>query len=366
MATTSRCVASGGVYPRRTGCMRTASTCSVGMNPAARRIVLALLLVSVGCTRSPNADTLINVSYDPTRELYEDINAAFIAQQKAKGRNVEISQSHAGSGGQARSVIWGLDADVVTLALASDIDAIAAKGLIDPDWQKRLPDESSPYTSTIVLVVRAGNPKGIEDWSDLAKPGVKVVTPNPKTSGGARWNYLAAWGYATIGQKMSEAEAKELVGKIYKNVIKLDTGARGATETFAKRKQGDVLIAWENDAVLARREVPEAKLEIVYPSISVKAEPPVALVDKIALAHGTRKLAEEYLKFLYTPEAQEIIGKNSYRPTDPTFLKKYAESLPALPMFTVRDVAGSWPEAQAKFFADGGIFDEVYQPKGKH
>ena len=326
-------------------------------------IVLALL--SPGCTGTTNHDTLINVSYDPTRELYEDINTAFVAKQKAKGRVVEISQSNGGSGGQARLVMEGLPADVVTLALGSDIDAIAAKGLLAADWQKRLPDESCPYTSTIVFVVRAGNPKGIEDWSDLAKPGVKVVTPNPKTSGGARWNFLAAWGYATIGQKMNEADAKEFVGKIYKNVIKLDTGARGATETFAKRKQGDVLIAWENDAVLARREVPEAKLEIVYPSISVKAEPPVAVVDKVVDAHGTRELAEEYLRFLYTPEAQDIIGKNSYRPTDSAFLKKYAGSLPAMPMFTIRDVAGSWPEAQAKFFADGGVFDEVYQPKGK-
>jgi sulfate/thiosulfate transport system substrate-binding protein len=337
----------------------------LGALAVALAFAVGLALLFGGCTGRANRDTLINVSYDPTRELYEDINTAFVARQKAKGRNVEISQSHAGSGGQARSVIEGLEADVVTLALASDIDAVAAKGLIAADWQKRLPDESCPYTSTIVFVVRAGNPKGIEDWSDLAKPDIRVVTPNPKTSGGARWNFLAAWGYATIGQKMNEEAAKELVGKIYKNVIKLDTGARGATETFAKRKQGDVLIAWENDAVLARREVPEAKLELVYPSISVKAEPPVAVVDKIVDAHGTRELAEEYLRFLYTPEAQDIIGKNSYRPTDPAFLKKYAGSLPAMPMFTIRDVAGSWPEAQKRFFADGGVFDEVYQPKGK-
>ncbi len=337
----------------------------LGALAAALAFAIGVGLLFSGCGGAANRDTLINVSYDPTRELYEDINIAFVANQKAKGRNVEISQSHAGSGGQARSVIDGLEADVVTLALASDINAIAAKGLIDADWQKRLPDESCPYTSTIVFVVRAGNPKGIEDWSDLAKPGIKVVTPNPKTSGGARWNFLAAWGYATLGQKMNEEQAKEFVGKIYRNVIKLDTGARGATETFAKRKQGDVLIAWENDAVLARREVPEAKLELVYPSISVKAEPPVAVVDKIVDAHGTRELAEEYLRFLYTPEAQDIIGKNSYRPTDPTFAKKYAESLPSLPMFTIRDVAGSWPAAQKRFFADGGVFDEVYQPKEK-
>ena len=278
---------------------------------------------------------------------------------------MKVSQSHAGSGSQARAVIDGLEADVVTLALASDIDAIADKGLIDADWQKRLPDESCPYTSTIVFVVRAGNPKGIKDWSDLARPGIKVVTPNPKTSGGARWNFLAAWGYATLAKKMNEADAKAFVGKIYQNVVKLDTGARGSTETFAKRTQGDVLIAWENDAVLARREVPEAKLELVYPSISVKAEPPVAIVDKVVDSHGTRALAEEYLKFLYTPEAQKIIGDNSYRPSDPAMLKKWAGSLPAMPMFTIRDVAGSWPEAQKRFFADGGVFDEVYQPKGK-
>jgi sulfate transport system substrate-binding protein len=322
------------------------------------------LVFALGCGDGHDGDALVNVSYDPTRELYEEINVAFIAHMKAtKNRNVEISQSHAGSGSQARSVIEGLKADVVTLALASDINAIAAKGLLPTDWQTRLPLESSPYTSTIVLVVRAGNPKGIKDWSDLARPGIKVVTPNPKTSGGARWNFLAAWGYATRQEKMSEADAKAFVGKLYRNVIKLDTGARGATETFAKRKQGDVLIAWENDAVLARREVPEQKLEIVYPSISVKAEPPVAWVDAVVDARGTRELAEEYLRFLYTPEAQEIIGKNAYRPTDPEIAKKFRGTLPELPMFTIRDVAGSWAEAQKRFFADGGVFDEVYQPR---
>ncbi len=333
--------------------------------PLLLTVAIPLLLIS-GCTGGESANSLVNVSYDPTRELYEEINVAFKAdQKKTKNRTVEVSQSHAGSGSQARSVIDGMKADVVTLALAGDIDAIADKGLIAADWQKRLPLESSPYTSTIVFVVRAGNPKEIKDWSDLPKPDVKVVTPNPKTSGGARWNFLAAWGWATLHKKMSEADAKDYIGKVFRNVVKLDTGARGSTETFAKRKQGDVLIAWENDAVLARKEVPDEKLEIVYPSVSIKAEPPVAWVDKVVDARGTRNLAEEYLRFLYTPEAQDIIGKNSYRPTDPTYAKKYAASLPELPMFTIREVAGSWADAQKRFFADGAVFDEVYQPKKK-
>jgi sulfate transport system substrate-binding protein len=307
----------------------------------------------------------VNVSYDPTRELYKELNAAFMDDYRRQtGKTVRITQSHGGSGAQARAVIDGLKADVVTLGLAGDIDAISKKGLIQPDWEKRLPNDSSPYTSTIVLVVRAGNPKGIKDWPDLTRAGVKVVTPSPKTSGGARWNFLAAWGYLTQRKKGTEDQAKEFVGKIYRNAVKLDSGARGSTQTFVKNKVGDVLIAWENDAILAQKEAPAQQLEIIYPSASILAQPPVAVVDKTVDERGTRAAAEAYLRFLYTDVAQDIIGKNAYRPSNPAFQKKYASTLPELPLFTIRDVAGSWARAQATFFSDGGVFDAIYQAKG--
>ncbi|MEI7684928.1 MAG: sulfate ABC transporter substrate-binding protein [Planctomycetota bacterium] len=309
---------------------------------------------------------LINVSYDPTRELYQQVNEAFVKDYQAKtGKPIKVTPTHGGSGAQARSVIDGLEADVVTLALASDIEAIEKKGLINADWQSRLPNNSCPYTSTIVFVTRAGNPKNIKDWSDLVKDGVKVITPNPKTSGGARWNFVAAWGFVTIHQKGSDADAEEFVRKLYKNVPKLDTGARGSTETFARRNLGDVAISWENEAFLLQKEFPNEKFEVIYPSISVLAEPPVAVVDQVVDKRKTRQAAEDYLKFMYTEPAQVIVGKNGYRPNDPANLKKYAPTLPEMTMFTIRDVAGSWKEAQKRFFADGGVFDKIYQPKAK-
>ena len=329
-------------------------------------LIAVSMIAALGCgAQNPNEIELVNVSYDPTRELYEEINQAFESEQKGLGHAVHVTQTHGGSGAQARAVIDGLKADVVTLGLAGDIDAIAKKGLLALDWERRLPNQSSPYTSTIVFVVRAGNPKGIHDWSDLVRPDVKVITPNPKTSGGARWNFLAAWGYVTVHQKKDTAEAKEFIRKLYRNVVKLDTGARGSTETFAKRHQGDVLISWENDAILAKKQVPEDKLEVVYPSVSILAEPPVAVVDTVVDARGTRAKAEEYLRFLYTDKAQEIIGNNHYRPTNAAILKQFESTLPSLPLFTLRDVAGDWERAHRTFFGDGGVFDEVYQPKGK-
>jgi sulfate/thiosulfate-binding protein len=303
---------------------------------------------------------IVNVSYDPTRELYQEINEAFAANQRDKGQTVKITQSHGGSGAQARAVIDGLQADVVTLALAGDIDAMARKGLIQADWEKRLPGNSSPYTSPIVLVVRQGNPKRVKDWDDLIRSAVKVITPNPKTSGGARWNFLAAWGYIALHKKGSDAEAQDFVQKLYRNVVKLDTGARGSTQSFVKNKLGDVFVSWENEAILAQKEVPEQKLEIVYPSVSIRAEPPVTVVDKNVDARGTRAVAEAYLQFLYTDAAQDIIGKHAYRPTNPAFAKKHAASLPEIKQFTIREVAGSWPEAQQRFFADAGVFDQIY------
>jgi sulfate/thiosulfate-binding protein len=328
----------------------------------------ALLLWLLGCgsDSGSGAVQLTNASYDPTRELYLEINEAFIKDYKAnKKADIIIVQSHGGSGAQARAVIDGLPADVVTLALASDIEAIGAKGLIADGWQARLPNNASPYTSTVVLVTRAGNPKNIKDWGDLVQSGIKVVTPNPKTSGGARWNFLAAWGYVTIHKKGTEAEAEEFVRKLYKNVPKLDLGARGSTVTFVKDTTNDVAILWENEAFLLQKENPKEKFEVIYPSASILAEPPVSVVDRVVDKRGTRAAAEEYLQFLYTETAQRIIGKNGYRPKDAANLKKYAETLPELPLFSVRDVAGSWKEAQAKFFADGGVFDQIYQPKGK-
>ena len=305
--------------------------------------------------------SLLNVSYDPTRELYADFNKAFIAAyQKETGKSVTIKQSHGGSGSQARSVIDGLQADVVTLALAYDIDAIANKGLLATDWQKRLPQNSSPYTSTIVFLVRKGNPKDIKDWDDLIKPGVSVITPNPKTSGGARWNYLAAWGYAE--KKFgSEDKVKQFVGDIYRNVPVLDTGARGSTVTFVERGVGDVLLAWENEAFLALKEFGKDKFEIVVPSISILAEPPVAVVDKVVDRKGTRAVAEAYLKYWYTKEGQDVAGRNYYRPTDPEIAKKYAEAFPKVELFKIDDVFGGWTKAQKTHFADGGVFDQIYK-----
>ncbi|OWW19149.1 sulfate ABC transporter substrate-binding protein [Noviherbaspirillum denitrificans] len=310
--------------------------------------------------------SLLNVSYDPTRELYQDFNKAFATQWKAKnGDNVTVKQSHGGSGKQARSVIDGLDADIVTLALAYDIDEIAARGLLSKDWQKRLPHNSSPYTSTIVFLVRKGNPKGIKDWNDLAKPGVSVITPNPKTSGGARWNYLAAWGYALKQQGGSEATAKDFVTKIFKNVPVLDSGARGATTTFVERGIGDVLIAWENEAILAIKELGPDKFEVVAPTLSILAEPPVAVVDKVVDKKGTRKVAEAYLQYLYTDEGQEIAAQNYYRPISDKVAKKYAAQFPKVKLFTIDEVFGGWTTAQKAHFSDGGSFDQIYQPGRK-
>ena len=310
--------------------------------------------------------TLLNVSYDPTRELYQAFNAAFAKQWKAKtGDTVTIKQSHGGSGKQARSVIDGLEADVVTLALAYDIDAIGERGLLAREWQKRLQHNSAPYTSTIVFLVRKGNPKRIKDWGDLVKPGVSVITPNPKTSGGARWNHLAAWGYALKQPGGSEASAREFIGKLYKNVPVLDSGARGATVTFVERGIGDVLLAWENEAILAIKELGPDKVEIVAPSVSILAEPPVSVVDKFVDKHGTRKVAEAYLQYLYSDEGQEIAAKNYYRPVAEKFVKKYASQFPKVKLFTLDDVAGNWTRAQKTHFADGGVFDQVYLPNKK-
>jgi sulfate/thiosulfate transport system substrate-binding protein len=305
--------------------------------------------------------TLLNVSYDPTRELYVDFNKAFAAAyQKDTGKSIEIKQSHGGSGSQARAVIDGLQADVVTLALAYDIDAIAGKGLIQSDWQKRLPQNASPYTSTIVFLVRKGNPKGIKDWDDLIKANVSVITPNPKTSGGARWNYLAAWGYAL--KKFGSADkAKQFVSDLYKNVPVLDTGARGSTVTFVERGVGDVLLAWENEAFLAQREFGKDSFEIIAPPLSILAEPPVSIVDAVADKKGTRPAAEAYLKYWYSKEGQEIAARNSYRPRDPEIAKKYEASFPKIELFTIHDIFGGWTKAQKDHFAEGGIFDQIYK-----
>ncbi|MFO1070664.1 MAG: sulfate ABC transporter substrate-binding protein [Geminicoccaceae bacterium] len=309
--------------------------------------------------------TLLNVSYDPTRELYQDVNKAFAEKWQAEaGETLTINVSHGGSGKQARAVIDGLDADVVTLALAADIDAIAAKtGKLPADWQKRLPNNSSPYTSTIVFLVHAGNPKGIKDWADLVKEGVQVITPNPKTSGGARWNYLAAWGYALDNNGGDAEKAKEFVADLFRNVPVLDTGARGSTTTFAQRGLGDVLITWENEAFLALNEFGADKFEVVVPSESILAEPPVAIVDGNVDAKGTRKAAEAYLAFLYSDEGQKLIAKHYYRPSnpaaaDPADLARF----PQLKLFTIDEKFGGWKEAQAYHFADGGVFDQIYKP----
>jgi sulfate transport system substrate-binding protein len=304
---------------------------------------------------------LLNVSYDPTRELYVEFNKAFAnAYQKETGKSVEIKQSHGGSGSQARAVIDGLQADIVTLALAYDIDAIAAKGLTATDWQKRLPQNSSPYTSTIVFLVRKGNPKGIKDWDDLIKPGVAVITPNPKTSGGARWNYLAAWGFAQ--KKYGSADkAKDFIAKLYQQVPVLDTGARGATVTFVERGVGDVLLAWENEAFLALKEFGPEKFEIVAPALSILAEPPVTIVDKVADKKGTRSVADAYLQYWYTKEGQEIAARNFYRPRDAEVAKKYETSFAKVELFTIDEAFGGWTKAQKEHFADGGVFDQIYK-----
>jgi len=330
---------------------------------------LTLLGLAAGAGRAaaqgaPRPVTLLNVSYDPTRELYEDFNHQFAAYWKGKtGQDVIIRQSHGGSGKQARSVIDGLGADVVTLALAYDIDQIAEKGgLLPANWQSRLPNNSAPYTSTIVLLVRKGNPKRIKDWGDLARPGISVITPNPKTSGGARWNYLAAWAWALRQPGGNEATAKEFVAKLYRNVPVLDAGARGATTTFVERGIGDVLIAWENEALLAIKELGPGKFEVVAPSVSILAEPPVAVVDRIAGKHGTRAVAQAYLEYLYTPEGQEIAAEHFYRPRLAAVAAKYATQFPKVSLVTVDEVFGVWKKAHATHFADGALFDQIYQP----
>jgi sulfate/thiosulfate-binding protein len=327
---------------------------------------LAALALGSGCSGSSAAQagpvTLLNVSYDPTRELYRDFNAAFAKHWKDKtGQTVTIRQSHGGSGSQARAVIDGLEADVVTLGLAFDVDAIARAGLIDQDWQKRLPNNSTPYTSTIVFLVRKGNPKGIKDWGDLVKPGIQVITPNPKTSGGAQWNYLAAWQYAKTQPGGSDATARAFVTALYKNVPVLDAGARGSTNTFVQRGLGDVLLAWENEAYLAVNES-KGQLDIVAPPTSILAEPPVAVVDKVAGTRGTAAVARAYLEYLGSPEGQELAARHHYRPRDPNVLKKYQGSFANVELFTIDQAFGGWQTANKVHFADKAIFDQIYQP----
>ena len=331
----------------------------------AKKLFDILLVVSLGLAASAQAQVaLLNVSYDPTRELYQDINAGFAAAWEAKTKEkIAIRQSHGGSGKQARAVIDGLEADVVSLALAYDIDEIAGRAkLLPSNWQSRLPYNSSPYTSTIVFLVRKGNPKAIRDWDDVVRPGIAVITPNPKTSGGARWNYLAAWGYALKRYGNDEAKAREFVTRLYRNVPVLDSGARGATTTFVERGIGDVLLTWENEAFLALKELGPDKLQIVVPSASILAQPPVAWLDKVVDKHGTRRAAQAYLEYLYTEPAQQIIARNFYRPADPKVAARYAAQFPKLTLFSVDGVFGGWQKAQKTHFADGGVFDQIYQP----
>ncbi len=352
-----------------------------------KRILLAVALAATLAGQTQAAEvTLLNVSYDPTRELYQEFNAAFAAYWKARtGDTVIIKQSHGGSGKQARAIIDGLEADVATLALAADIDALALNGnLIPADWQKRLQHNSSPYTSTVVFLVRKGNPKNIQDWNDLVRPGVAVITPNPKTSGGARWNYLAAWGYALKHNNNDQAKAREFVSRLYANVPVLDSGARGSTTTFTERGIGDVLLAWENEALLAVKELGPDKFDIVVPSLSILAEPPVTIVDKYVDKHGTRKVAEAYLQYLYSPEGQEIAARNHYRPLNLLVAAKhakqfpivnlvtpasqpvsaeFAKQFPAINLITIDTVFGGWAKAQKEHFADGGVFDQIYAKK---
>ena len=327
-------------------------------------LLLALLLLAASTTFSPATPAkdvqLLNVSYDPTRELYKDINAAFAREWKQKtGDQVSVQQSHGGSGKQARAVIDGLQADVVTLGLGYDIDALADHGLVAQNWQTRFPHNSSPYVSTIVFLVRKGNPKGIRDWPDLLKPGIQVITPNPKTSGNGRWSYLAAWGYAYRKNGNSEQQGRAFVTELYKHVPVLDSGARGSTTTFVQRELGDVLIGWENEAYLALKEYGTDKFEIVAPSESILAEPPVAIVEKVALTHGTRDLAKAYLDFLYSDEGQDIIGRNFYRPTEPKASARYLKQFAPVTLFTFQEVFGTWRATQKKHFDDGGIFDQI-------
>jgi len=327
-------------------------------------VAITALGMAAGATWAKDV-TLLNVSYDPTRELYQDYNAAFAKYWKAKtGDTVTVKQSHGGSGKQARSVIDGIDSDVVTLALAYDIDEIAERAkLLPTDWQKRLKHNSAPYTSTYIFLVRKGNPKGIKDWSDLVKPGVSVITANPKTSGGARWGYLAAYGYALKQPGGNDAKAKEFITKLFQQVPVLDSGARGSTVTFAERGQGDVLLAWENEAYLSLKEFGADKFDIVYPPISILAEPPVSVVDKVVDKRGTRDVATAYLEYLYSPEGQDIAARNFYRPIDPTVAAKYAKNFPPVKLFTIDEVFGGWTKAQKTHFADGGVFDQIYTKK---
>lgn len=328
-------------------------------------MVLALILsLSALSPAQGGSLTLLNVSYDPTRELYQDYNAAFAKYWKTKtGQTVEIQQSHGGSSKQARAVIDGLEADVVTLALAYDIDAISQKAnLLPANWQSRLPNNSSPYTSTIIFLVRKGNPKGIKDWDDLIRPGISVITPSPRTSGGARWNYLAAWGYALKKSGGDESKARDFVAKLYKNVPVLDSGARGSTTTFVERGMGDVLIAWENEVLLGAKDLGQDKFDIVVPSVSILCEPTVSIVDKVVDKRGTRAVAQAYLEYLYSPEGQEIAAKRYYRPRSPEVAKKYASQFPKVRLFTLAEIAGDWQKAQKTHFADGGVFDQIYQP----
>lgn len=320
------------------------------------RILYATLLIS----GLAEAKTLLNVSYDPTRELYKDLNKEFTAEWKSKtGEDLSIRQSHGGSGKQARAILDGLEADVATLALAYDIDAIADRGLVDKNWEKRLADRSAPYTSTIVFLVRKGNPKGIRDWNDLVKPGIAVVTPNPKTSGGARWNYLAAWGYALQQPGGNEAKAKDFVQALFQNVKVLDTGARGATTTFAERRIGDVLLTWENEAFLAIKELGQDKFELIVPSVSILAEPSVTVVDKVVDKRGTRKQAEAYLQYLASEKGQDIVARHGFRPRSAAALKKYQEAFKPIKLFTIDELFGGWRAAQKKHFDDGGVFDQI-------
>lgn len=335
-------------------------------------VSLFLALAVTGCSKPSSASasqsiTLLNVSYDPTRELYEDFNAAFAKQWEAKtGAKLTVKQSHGGSGKQARAVIDGLEADVVTLALAYDVDMLHDKAQLIPEgWQARLPNNSSPYTSTIVFVVRKGNPKAIHDWDDLVREGVSVITPNPKTSGGARWNYLAAWGYALRKPGGDEAKAQAFVEALFRNVPVLDSGARGSTTTFAERGQGDVLIAWENEAFLLTQDVGKDQFEIVVPSVSILAEPPVTVVDKNVEKRGTKAAAEAYLQYLYSDKGQEIAAKHYYRPRSQAVAAKYASHFPKLSLFTIDEVFSGWKKAQKAHFDDGGVFDRIYAPKAK-
>jgi len=341
-----------------------ASMPSSPASPLRRALILATLACTAAGVQAKDL-TLLNVSYDPTRELYADVNKAFAAHWKARtGDTVTVRQSHGGSGKQARSVIDGLEADVVTLALAADVDALATQGrLVPAEWQKRLPHNSAPYTSTIVFLVRKGNPKGIKDWNDLVKPGVAVITPNPKTSGGARWNYLAAWGYALKKNGNDAAKAQQFVATLFNNVPVLDSGARGSTVTFTERGIGDVFVSWENEALLATKELGPDKFEIVVPSTSILAEPTVTLVDKVVDRRGTREVAQAYLQYLYAPEGQELAAKHHYRPTDQAVAARHAARFPKVELFTIDEVFGGWTQAQKTHFADGGTFDQIYTKK---